>query len=125
MKRAQHQLEVPRALAGPGCALRLRADAVGRVAGARLDAPALVGRLRPAVHLERRRSGEGAMRPVRIVQSKYRSIASRSSARAKGTRILLSSSVFSDRMKRSVTAMLPCLPTAPNRGVIPRRRTSA
>ena len=67
MKPAHHQFEVPRALAGPGRALRLRADAVGRVAGARLDAPALVGPLRPAVQLERRRPANRAMGPKPVV----------------------------------------------------------
>ncbi len=49
MKPAHPQLAAPRTLARPGQALWVRADAVGRVAGARLDAPAVVGRLRPAV----------------------------------------------------------------------------
>ncbi len=64
MKPARHQLEVPRALAGPGRALWGRADAFGWVAGTRLDPLPLIGRWRSAVHVERGRSTEGAMRPV-------------------------------------------------------------
>ncbi len=64
MKRAHHQCEALRALAAPGRALWVRADAFGRVAGARLDPLPLIGRSRAAVHVERGRSTEGAMRPV-------------------------------------------------------------
>ena len=125
MKPAHHQLAAPRALAGPGQALWVRADAVGRVAGARLDAPAVVGRLRPAVHVARRRAGKGAMRPVRIVPVEVPRDRKPQLGPANGMRILLSSSVFSERMKRSVTAMLPCLPTARIEGRCPVAGTSA
>ena len=42
--------------------------------------------------------------------------------RPNGTMIRLVHSDFIDRMNRSITAMLPCSPTAPNRGRIPRLR---
>ena len=67
MKAAHGQLQLSGARAGPGGALRLRAGAIGWVAGARLNPLPLIGRSRSKVDLERCRSAEGAMRPILVV----------------------------------------------------------
>ena len=54
-----------------------------------------------------------------MYQAAYRTNSFRMRSRRRGTRICLVHSAFIDRMKRSMTAMLPCSPTAPNRGRIP------
>lgn len=94
-----------------------RATVPERVLAADLHPDAAVGGHLARQHLRGRGPAEERVRPVDGVPVEVESDSALISAKPKGTVMRRSPSSFSDLKNRSTTAMEPCLPSAPKRGL--------